>query len=35
MECCRASGMLCVVSVAPGGGLELAFPGTAAAVGTH
>lgn len=26
---------LCVVDVAPGGGLELAFPATAAAVGTH
>lgn len=26
---------LCVVDVSPGGGLELAFPATAAAVGTH
>lgn len=35
MEWCTASVMLCVVAVAPEGGLELAFPRTAAAVGTH
>lgn len=35
MEQFTASGTLCVVVVAPGGGLELAFPVTATAVGTH
>lgn len=35
MEWRRAGGTLCVVVVAPGGGLELAFPVTATAVGTH
>lgn len=33
MEWFRASATLCVVVVAPGGDLELAFPATATAVG--
>lgn len=31
----RGRGTSCLVALAPGGGLELAFPATATAVGTH